>query len=124
LPGLQKTGKRGNIHQLRIEGVYERRFGPRVEYTMELPHSLVVAIESAHVAFEGLSHPLKIVSVERHPAPHGRTAVTVETIHSGEPIRIVCHFTDQDLSDQPHVLDTFGATMRSTLLSTIRAEPG
>ena len=50
--------------------------------------------------------------------------MTVETVHNGEPRRIVCHFSDEDLTDEPHVVDTVGGTMRSALLSTITAEPG
>ena len=91
---------------------------------MELSHSLVVAIETAHVAFEGLSHPLRVVSAERHPTPEGRTAVTVETTHNGDARRVICHFTDKELSDEPGVVDAVGATMRTALLSTITAEPG
>ena len=91
---------------------------------MQLPHALIVAIESAHVAFEGLSHPLRVVSVEPNLPPQGRTVVTVETVHNSEPVRIVCHFTDEDLADGPHVVDTVGTTMRGALLSMISAEPG
>ena len=86
---------------------------------MELPHPLVSAIESAHVAFEDLSHPLKVVSVDPEPAPPAsRTgvAVTVETIHNGEHKRVTCRFTDQQLGAQPEVVDAVASAMRATLL--------
>lgn len=86
---------------------------------MELPHPLVSAIESAHVAFEGLSHPLRVVSVDPEPGPPAaRTgvAVTVETTHNGEHKRVVCRFTDQQLQAQPEVVDSVASAMRATLL--------
>ena len=86
---------------------------------MELPQSVVAAIESAHVAFEGLSHPLKVVSVDRGPTmPGGRSglAVTVETTHNGAQNRGVCTFSDDDLETPPRVVDTFATAMRASLL--------
>lgn len=94
---------------------------------MELPHSLVSAIESAHVAFEGLSHPLKVVSVDPDPAPpaaQAGLAVTVETRHNGEQKRVVCRFSNEDLEAQPAVVDSVAGAMRATLLDGMSSEHG
>jgi len=94
---------------------------------MELPHSLVIAIESAHVAFEGLSHQLRVVSVDPDPAPPATRAgltVTVETTHNGEPKRVTCRFRDQDLEKPPQVVDTVASAMRATLLAGMNPEHG
>lgn len=92
---------------------------------MELPHPLVSAIESAHVAFEGLSHPLRVVSVDPEPGPPAArtgSAVTIETIHNGQPKRVVCRFTDQELQAQPRVVDTVASAMRAALLEDKHAD--
>jgi hypothetical protein len=86
---------------------------------MELPASLVTAIESAHIAFEGLSHPLKVVSVDPDPAPpevRSGLAVTAEITHNGEHKRVVCRFSDDELAAEPQVVDRIATAMRATLL--------
>jgi len=86
--------------------------------TMELPATLVAAIESTHVAFQGLSHPLRIVSVEADsPLPPGAEAVTitVETRHEAHASRAQRRFTPAELADERHVVEMLGAAMRAVL---------
>lgn len=85
---------------------------------MELPASLVTAIERTHVAFQGLSHPLRLVSVEADsPAPPRASAVTivVETTHEGHASRARCRFSPEELADERHVVEMLGARMRAVL---------
>ena len=85
---------------------------------MELPRSLVAAIESTHVAFEGLSYPLRLVSVEPDPPPPlERTGakLTVETVHAGTGRQVVTRLSAEQLKDEAHVVEVLATAMRNLL---------
>ena len=84
---------------------------------MELPAHLIRSIESTHVAFEGLSHPLKVISVDPEP-PSGEpraALITVETTHNGEARRASCAIAPPMLDDDREVVTTLAERMRGVL---------
>ena len=85
---------------------------------MTLPPHLVHAIESTHVAFEGLSHSLKLLAVDADPpppqAPTG-AVLTVETTHEGRSHTVSCVIPLSTLEDDRQVATTLAATMREAL---------
>ena len=86
--------------------------------SMELPRELVQAVESTHVAFEGLSHPLRLVSVEPDPPASGApvtATLTVETTHDGQPRRAACRVDVSALADQRQIATALAETMREVL---------
>ena len=85
---------------------------------MELSHSLLDAIESAHVAFQGLSHPLRFAGVQPDPpAPMDATSaiITVETTHEGEVYRAQCRIDLNNVDDEAHVVEALAGAMRAAL---------
>ncbi len=85
---------------------------------MDLSPELLRTIESTHVAFEGLSHPLRCVGAEVDPTAPKENAVvnvTVEAAHNGEPRRVTCRFATSSLDDERHVALTLAETMREVL---------
>ena len=92
---------------------------------MTLSPELLRTIESTHVAFEGLSHPLRCVRAELDPTPRRETeavSVTVEAAHNGEAWQATCRFPLSSLSDGRHVATTLAETMREVLAGEL--EPG
>jgi hypothetical protein len=90
---------------------------------MELPHHLIRSIENTHVAFEGLSHPLRVVNVDAEAASsEGPPAavITVETSHNGEPRRASCAITPIVMEDEREVVTRLAECMRTVLCG----EPG
>jgi hypothetical protein len=85
---------------------------------MDLTHHLRQAIERTHVAFQGLSHPLRIVTSAPDSAspqpPHG-LKIDVETEHEGSTRRASSTFTRAELDDEQHVVTTLAAAMLSEL---------
>ena len=79
---------------------------------MDLPDHLKRSIENTHVAFEGLSHPLRVVSVDAEP-PAAR--ITVETVHNGETKRACCPVDSSALEDERQVVLTLAERMRGVL---------
>src|SRR5687767_12945551 len=95
------------------------------ETPMDLPPELLRSIESTHVAFEGLSHPLRCVGVELDgSAAHEPNAVnvTVEAAHNGQSRRATCRFDMSKLDDERHVAIALAETMREVLAGEL--EPG
>ena len=85
---------------------------------MELSPDLVRAIESTHVAYQGLSHPLRLVGAEREsPDTSASTTVkvTVESAHDGTSRRATCRFTASGLDDKRNVATALAETMREVL---------
>ena len=83
---------------------------------MQLPPHLVSAIKSTHVAFEGLSHPLRIVSVD--PAKTGEAGtieITVETSHEGRTVQCVRPFRPGELNDEKRVTAALADAVRAEL---------
>ena len=84
---------------------------------MHLPPHVVTAIESTHVAFEGLSHPLRIVSVDpAGSAAAGTIEITVATSHEGRTVQCVRRFGPDELKDEKQVT--------AMLADAVRAEMG
>ena|SRR5688500_6347761 len=81
---------------------------------MNLSPELLRAIESTHVAFEGLSHPLRYVGAELDADPPATAAVnvTVEAAHNGQALRATCRFAVPRLDDERHVATALAETMR------------
>jgi hypothetical protein len=95
------------------------------ETPMDLSPELLRSIESTHVAFEGLSHPLRCVGAELDGSGHDETKVvnvTVEAAHNGEPRRATCRFDMSRLDDERHVAISLAETMREVLAGEL--EPG
>jgi len=89
-----------------------------VSAVMDLPQHLIRVIESTHVAFEGLSHPLKVVSVDPDPPPPHEpraTMITVEIEHNGETKRASCTLNRSRLEDEREVVTTLAERMRGVL---------
>lgn len=83
---------------------------------MELKPHLKHAIETTYVAYEGLSHPLRVVSTEPvTPSNTARVSVTVEAVHNGEPCRASCAFEAARLDDERHVATSLAQRMREAL---------
>ena len=83
---------------------------------MQLPPHLVSAIESTHVAFEGLSHPLRIVSVDQAgPGAEGTIEITVGSSHEGRPVQCVCRFGPDELQDEKLVTAALADAVRAKL---------
>lgn len=83
---------------------------------MELKPHLKHAIESTYVAYEGLSHPLRVVGTEPALASDAEVVhVTVEAVHNGEPRRASCAFDGASLDDERHVATTLAERMREAL---------
>ena len=85
---------------------------------MDLSPHLIRSIENTHVAYEGLSHPLRVVSVDPEPeaAPEPRAArITVETTHNGEARRASCAIPPAVLDDERQVVTTLAECMRGVL---------
>ena len=92
---------------------------------IELSRKLIEAVESTHVAFEGLSHPLRLVGAEPDPPPPGAAeaaTLTVETTHNGEPRRATCRVGLSALADERHVATALAETMREVLAGEL--DPG
>lgn len=85
---------------------------------MDLPTHLRQIIETTHVAFEGLSHPLRVVGTDPDPPPPQEpraVRITVEAVHNGEPKHAACEFSLPALGDEHHVATTLALTMRNAL---------
>ena len=78
---------------------------------MNIPPHLIHAIESTHVAFETLSHPLRFIGAE--PQGGGSVVITVETSFDGRPVRVSHPFSDQDLADERRVSKVLAEEVRS-----------
>lgn len=92
---------------------------------MHLTPELVRAIESTHVAFEGLSHPLRCVEAEPSPPPPlepQTVTVTVEAAHNGHAHRAACRFAASRMDDERHVATALAETMREVLAGEL--QPG
>jgi hypothetical protein len=87
------------------------------------PH-LIRSIESTHVAFEGLSHPLRVVSVDPEPAEPRAARITVETTHNGEARRTSCAIPPAALDDEREVVTTLAESMRGALCGERNEEAG
>jgi len=90
---------------------------------MEVPQALVTVIESTHVAFEGLSHPLRLIRVEPDPSPplEARGAdLTVETVHNGRVSQAHHRFRFHELDDPKHVV----SELASAMLAELKREKG
>lgn len=88
---------------------------------MELPRSLAAAIESTHVAFEGLSYPLRLVSVQPEPPPPAAPTgakLTVETVHAGTPRQVISPIASEQLKDEALVVEVLASAMRNLLTGT------
>jgi hypothetical protein len=84
---------------------------------MHLPEHLIRSIETTHVAFEGLSHPLRVISIDPEPTgkePHA-ALITVETTHNGETRRASCAIAPPVLDDERQVVTTLAECMREVL---------
>jgi hypothetical protein len=85
---------------------------------VELPRSLVAAIESTHVAFEGLSYPLRLVSVKPEPPPPALPTgakLTVETVRAGTPRQVISALNSEQLKDEALVVEVLASGMRALL---------
>ncbi|HVL68238.1 MAG TPA: hypothetical protein VM364_13325 [Vicinamibacterales bacterium] len=85
---------------------------------MVLPQHLSQSIERTNVAFEGLSHPLRIVAVDPDPPPPQEPTaakITVETAHNGATHRATCVIPLSELGDERHVATTLAECMRGVL---------
>lgn len=82
---------------------------------MHLPPHLVTAIETTHVAFEGLSHPLRVVSVDRAGSSEGTIQVTVATSHAGRTVHAARRFGPDELDDEKQVTAALAEAMRAEL---------
>ena len=82
---------------------------------MHLPPHLVTAIETTHVAFEGLSHPLRVVSVDRTDLTAGTIEVTVATSHAGRTVHASRQFGRDELDDEKQVTAALAEAMRAEL---------
>ena len=92
---------------------------------MNLPPDLLRAIESTHVAFEGLSHPLRCVGAEQDPPPPREPQVvdvTVESAHNGHTRRATCRFPASQLQDERHVATSLAETMREVLAGELEPD--
>ena len=92
---------------------------------MDLSPELLRVIESTHVAFEGLSHPLRCVRAEVDNSPQREPSavnVTVEAAHNGQPRRATCRFEMSKLDDGRHVATALAETMREVFAGEL--EPG
>jgi hypothetical protein len=77
---------------------------------------LVAAIESTHVAFEGLSHPLRIVSADRDESAAGVTIeITVAASHEGRTVHCVRRFGAGELEDEKRVTAMLADGIRAEL---------
>lgn len=81
---------------------------------MHLSPELLRAIESTHVAFQGLSHPLRCIGAELPAQPRNPQVVdvTVEAAHDGQPQRATCRFAVSQLDDERHVATALAEAMR------------
>lgn len=92
---------------------------------MELPETLVKAIESTHVAYQGLSHPLRFSGARADDDASGRRGsaiIAVDTVHDGTTYRAQCRLPLDHLDDPPYVVEALAAAMRHAL--TGEAGPG
>lgn len=87
---------------------------------MDITPHLRQAIESTHVAFQGLSHPLRVVAITSEPAAGAGLAgarIIVETAHNESTQQATAAFTRAELNDEKHVLTTLAAAMLAQLQS-------
>lgn len=92
---------------------------------MELSDTLVKAIESTHVAYQGLSHPLRFSGVGADAdgsTRSGWAVIAVDTVHDGATYRAQCRLPLEHLDDTPYVVETLAAAMRHVL--TGETQPG
>ena len=83
---------------------------------MHLSQHLVTAIEGTHVAFEGLSHALRIVSVDEIGAPaSGAVEITVATHHNGRTVHAAHRFGSGELADEKQVTAVLADAVRAEL---------
>jgi hypothetical protein len=83
---------------------------------MQLAPHLVSAIESTHAAFEGLSHPLRIVSVDHAGSgAAGMIEITVATSHEGRQVQCARRFRPDELEDEKQVTATLADAIRAEL---------
>ena len=85
---------------------------------MDLSPELLRSIESTHVAFEGLSHPLRCIGAELDGSARAEAEVvnvTVEAAHNGQSRRATCRFEMSKLDDERHVAIALAETMREVL---------
>ena len=109
-------GRRAEVAQLLPARVHRTGSGRAILYAMHLPPHLASAIEATHVAFEGLSHPLRIVSVDHTESSAGRTIeITVATSHEGRTIHAARRFGSDDLADEKQVTATLADAVRAEL---------
>src|SRR5688500_14842549 len=91
--------------------------------TAELSAELVSLIESTHVAFEGLSHPLRLVNVVLVPPPPMRSlsmSLTVEVTHEGVVSRGECVIGLDNIKDHQYVVEALAMTMRDVLTGDLK----
>lgn len=92
---------------------------------MELHDTVVKAIESTHVAFQGLSHPLRFSEVRSDPPEQGQppsAVIAVETVHEGTTYRAQCRLPQAHLDDAPYIVEALAGAMRHVL--TGDSKPG
>ena len=83
---------------------------------MHLPQHLVTAIEGTYVAYQGLSHPLRIVSVDQAGSSTGGTIeVTVATSHEGRTVHASRRFERDELNDEKQVTAMLADAVRAEL---------
>lgn len=85
---------------------------------MELSQQLTAAIASTHVAFEGLSYPLRLVNAELDTARDGDAAsvtITVATDYAGQTKRATCTFRRAAMDDTTQVTAQLADAMRREL---------
>ena len=80
---------------------------------MELPGHLRQAIESTYVAYEGLSHPLRVVHVDGPDA--GTLRITVEAAHNGTAHHVTAPFDQAAVEDERAVATRLAELMREAL---------
>lgn len=79
------------------------------------------------MAFEGLSHPLKLVNADAAPASsHAppEVLITVETTHNGEARRASCAIAADVMDDEREVVTRLAECMRSVLAGERSADEG
>lgn len=83
---------------------------------MNLPAHLVTLIEGTHVAYEGLSHPLRIVSVDRAGSSGGEAIeIAVATSHEGRTVHASRRFDPDELNDEKQVTAVLADAIRAEL---------
>ena len=90
---------------------------------MELRDTLVKAIESTHVAYQGLSHPLRFSGARSEPPERGRVpsaVIAVDTSHEGTTHRAQCRIPLDHLDDDRYVVEAVAAAMRHVLTGELK----